>query len=70
MLVPAKTPHPIVERLYRELQKALALPAVKEKLAPFGNEPMPLSPSEFDALIRKEIAINLAVVKAANLKFD
>ena len=70
MLVPAKTPRPIVERLYRELQKTLALPAVKEKLAPLGNEPMPLSPSEFDALIRKEIASNLAVVKAANLKFD
>lgn len=70
MLVPAKTPRPIIERLYQELQKTLALPAVKEKLAPFGNEPMPLSPSEFDALIRKEIASNLAVVKAANLKFD
>lgn len=70
MLVPAKTPRAIVERLYQELQKTLALPAVKEKLAPFGNEPMPLSPSEFDALIRKEIATNLALVKAAHLKFD
>jgi tripartite-type tricarboxylate transporter receptor subunit TctC len=70
MFVPAKTPRPVIERLYRELEKTLALPAVKEKLAPFGNEPMPLSPSEFDALIRKEIESNIAVVKAANLKFD
>lgn len=70
MFVPAKTPRPIIERLYRELQKSLALPGVKEKLAPLGSEPMPLSPSEFDALIRKEIKSNLAVLKAANLKFD
>ena len=70
MFVPAKTPRPIVERLSRELQKTLALPGVKEKLAPLGSEPMPLSPSEFDALIRKEIISNLAVVKAANLKFE
>lgn len=70
MFVPAKTPRPIIERLYREVQKSLALPGVKEKLAPFGSEPMPLSPSEFDALVRKEIKSNLAVLKAANLKFD
>ena len=35
-----------------------------------GNEPMPMTPTEFDAYIRKEIAMNLAIVKAANLKFD
>ena len=70
MFVPAKTPRPIVERLHREVQKALALPVVKERLAPLGIEPMPLSPGEFDALVRNEIESNLAVVKAANLKFD
>ncbi len=70
MFVPTKTPRPIIERLHRELQKTLALPGVKEKLAPLGVEHMPLSPSEFDTLIRREIESNLAVVKAANLKFD
>jgi 3-(3-hydroxy-phenyl)propionate hydroxylase len=30
---------------------------------------MPLSPGEFDALIRREIQANQALVKAANLKF-
>jgi len=70
MFVPAKTPRPIIERLHREVQKALAVPVVQERFAPLGIEPMPLSPGEFDALIRKEIASNLAVVKAANLKFD
>jgi tripartite-type tricarboxylate transporter receptor subunit TctC len=69
-LVPAKTPREIVDRLYRETQKALALPAVQEKFKPQGVEPMPLTPAEFDALIGKEIASNIALVKAAGLKFN
>ena len=70
MFVPAKTPREIVERLYAETQKALRLPAVVEKFGPQGIEPMPMTPAEFDALIKKEIAINVALVKAAGLKFN
>jgi len=69
MFVPAKTPREIVERLYAETQKALRLPAVVEKFGPQGIEPMPMTSAEFDALIKKEIAINVALVKAAGLKF-
>jgi tripartite-type tricarboxylate transporter receptor subunit TctC len=70
MLVPAKTPREIVERLHAETRKALALPAVQEKFKPQGLEPMPVTPAEFDALIKKEIATNIALVKAAGLKFN
>jgi tripartite-type tricarboxylate transporter receptor subunit TctC len=70
MLVPAKTPPAIIERLRAETQKALATPAVQEKFKPQGIEPMPLSPAEFDALIKKEIAANIELVKAAGLKFN
>jgi tripartite-type tricarboxylate transporter receptor subunit TctC len=70
MLVPAKTPRPIVERLHQETQKVLQLPAVRDKFAPQGIEPMALTPAEFDALIKKEIADNIALVKAAGLKFN
>ncbi|MEI7806589.1 MAG: tripartite tricarboxylate transporter substrate binding protein [Hyphomicrobiales bacterium] len=70
MLVPAKTPRAIIERLHRETQKVLALPAVKDKFAPQGIDPMPLSPAQFDALIRKEIDINIKLAKAAGLKFN
>ena len=70
MLAPAKTPRPIIDQLHAEVQKALALPEVQTKLAPQGVEPMPLSPKEFDALIVKEIASNLALAKAAGLKFN
>jgi tripartite-type tricarboxylate transporter receptor subunit TctC len=70
MLAPAKTPRPIVEHLHAEIGKALALPAVQEKLAAQGVEPMPLSPQEFDAMIAKEIVSNIKLAKAAGLKFN
>ncbi len=70
MLVPAATPRAIIDRLYQETQKVLALPAIIEKLKPQGIEPMPLRPEEFDAMIKKEIAANIALVKATGLKFN
>ena len=70
LLVPAKTPQPIIDRLHAEVQKALALPEVKAKLAPQGVEPLPLSPQEFDALIAKEIVSNVKLAQAAGLKFN
>ena len=70
ILAPAQTPKPIVERLHAEITRILAQPEVREKLAKQGVEPLPLSPAEFDALMRKEIETNLALAKAANLKFN
>lgn len=70
MLVPAKTPRAIVERLYTEMQKVLRQPSVMEKLNTQGVEPMPLTPAEFDAMIAKEVKNNIALVKALGLKFN
>jgi tripartite-type tricarboxylate transporter receptor subunit TctC len=67
MLVPAKTPRPIVERLYRDTQAALASPEVKERFAKVGAEPMPMTPQQFDALVKDEIAANKVLVKSANI---
>jgi tripartite-type tricarboxylate transporter receptor subunit TctC len=70
MFVPAKTPRDIVDKLHQETQRALRHPNVVAKFAPQGVEPMPLTPAEFDALVKKEIAANIALVKAAGLKFN
>jgi tripartite-type tricarboxylate transporter receptor subunit TctC len=70
LLAPAKTPKAIVERLHAEVTKALALPQVAEKLAATGNEPLPVTPAEFDAMIKTDIEANIALAKAANLKFN
>jgi tripartite-type tricarboxylate transporter receptor subunit TctC len=70
LLVPASTPNPIIDRLHQEVQKALALPAVMDKFKQQGIESLPMTPAEFDALIKKEIDSNIALVKAAGLKFN
>jgi tripartite-type tricarboxylate transporter receptor subunit TctC len=67
-LVPSGVPRPIVERLYQETKKVMAQPDVIEKFVQQGIEPMPATPTEFDAIIRKEITDNTALVKAIGLK--
>ena len=70
LLVPAKTPRNIITRVHAETEKVLQSPAVVEKFKPLAMEPMPLTPAEFDALIKQEIKNNIALVKAAGLKFN
>jgi tripartite-type tricarboxylate transporter receptor subunit TctC len=70
MLVPAKTPRDIVDRLNTEITKALALPEVQSKLALQGVEPNPLTPTEMDAMNAREIELNLKIAKEAGLKFN
>ena len=65
MIVPAKTPRAIVNRLFEQTQSALQMPDMKERMAKLGAEPMLMPPAEFDAYIRKEIASNATLVKAA-----
>jgi tripartite-type tricarboxylate transporter receptor subunit TctC len=67
IFAPAGTPRDIVERLHRETAKVLQEPVVIEKLATLGVEPMPMTPAAFDEHVKREIAINSALVKAAGL---
>lgn len=67
LFVPAATPRDIVDKLHRETAKALANPTVKESLAKLGAEQTLMEPRGFDAEIRKEIAANAALVKAAGI---
>jgi tripartite-type tricarboxylate transporter receptor subunit TctC len=70
LFVPANTPRATIDRLYQETETALKAPAVVDKFKPQGIEPMPMTSAEFDALIKKEIVANIALVKAAGLKFN
>jgi tripartite-type tricarboxylate transporter receptor subunit TctC len=70
MLIPARTPREVINRLHEETLKVLRQPGVIEKFKPQGIEPMPLTPAEIDALIAREIESNIAIVKAARLKFN
>ena len=67
LAVPAKTPRAIVERLHAETQKALAVPAVQERLATFGVEPMPMTADEFGKFYRDDVAAIVKLAKDVNL---
>ena len=41
MVVPGKTPRPVIDKLHAELKTILALPDVKEAIAKNGMVPMP-----------------------------
>lgn len=70
VFVPSKTPSAIKEKLHQEIAKALANPAVAEKLKNLGADPMPMTSLQYDALVKKEIETNSKIAKAANIKVN
>lgn len=70
MVVPAKTPVSIVTKLHQSTLKTLQTPDITERMAKLGAEQMQMTPREFDAHIKKEIGINAALVKAANINVN
>jgi len=70
LLAPAGTPPDIVNAIQREVAKAIASPAVKEKLLAQGAIPSGNSPQEFAKLIDSELKKWAPVVKASGAKVD
>ena len=68
MFAPSKTPSPILDKLYAETRKALQSPAVQEKLARLGADPMILTTSAFEKLVQSEVAINTKIATAAGVR--
>ena len=68
MLVPARTPRDVVARLHQETVKAIQSAETRDHMAKLGAEPMIMSPDQFDAYIRAEIASNAVLVKAAGVR--
>ena len=68
IFMPAKTPREIVEKANAATLKTLAEPALRDRLLGLDVTPMPLSPKEFDALVRQDIVANAALAKAAGLQ--
>jgi tripartite-type tricarboxylate transporter receptor subunit TctC len=68
LFFPAKTPREIVEKLNLETRKAWENPGLRERFAGLDVTPMPMTPAEFDVLIKREIAANAVLAKAAGLK--
>lgn len=68
MFVPAKTPTAVIDRLSAETAKALAMPAVREKLAKFGVDPMEMTTQQFSKLVADEMVSNAALAISAGIK--
>jgi tripartite-type tricarboxylate transporter receptor subunit TctC len=70
LLAPAKTPRPIVDRLYAATSAAIKLPEMNERLVNLGAEPGGIPPEAFDKLIRDDIVKWGKVVKALGITAD
>jgi tripartite-type tricarboxylate transporter receptor subunit TctC len=68
LLVPAKTPRAIVNRLHAEVTRTLQEPDAREQLAKLGLVSPPTAPEEFDKFIRGEIATYKEIARRANIK--
>lgn len=65
---PARTPRPIIDRLYTEVAKIARDPKMKARLAGQGLELVGNTPEEFNVFIRGEMAKWSKVLKAAGVK--
>jgi tripartite-type tricarboxylate transporter receptor subunit TctC len=70
MIVPAGVPRDTVAKLNREINAALALPEVREKILATGLLPVGGSAEQFDALIKSEIARWDKVIKVRGIKAE
>jgi tripartite-type tricarboxylate transporter receptor subunit TctC len=70
MMVKAGTPKEVVERLNVELNKALNLPDVRERLAALALEPEPMSGAQFGQVIAIETEKWQRIGRAAQIKVD
>jgi tripartite-type tricarboxylate transporter receptor subunit TctC len=67
---PASLPADIVERLNAEVNRALELPDVRERLKPEGIVPSRMSAKEFSAFVAEELKRWGPVVRASGAKAD
>ena len=70
VVVPAGVPKALVARLNAEINKALASPMAKEKLAGSGYELVGGTPEQFTELVRRETAKWADVIKRTGAKVD
>jgi len=70
IFAPAKTPQPVIDKLYRELKTSLDDPSVKAKLLEQGNVAQALPPAEFAKVLDADIARYRTVIERAKIELQ
>jgi len=70
LFVPARTPPAIIERLHREVGKALATADVRQRFEAEGADPAGSAPSEFASFFRVEAGKWAEVARRSGTKLD
>ena len=68
IVVPAKTPKPIIDRLHKEFTTVLNMPEIREILFRQGLDVAATTPQAFGAYIKSETAKWAKVIKASGAK--
>jgi tripartite-type tricarboxylate transporter receptor subunit TctC len=67
VLVPTGTPKDVIDKLYHEIARAMALPDVTQRLAAIGYTPIANTPEEFAAGLKTDVARWAKVIRDANI---
>jgi tripartite-type tricarboxylate transporter receptor subunit TctC len=70
VLVPAKTPRPIINRLNQELVRIIRTPEIAAQIRQVGAEVIANSPDETGALIRTDLKKYAEVIKKLDIKME
>jgi len=70
VMAPAGTPRSVIDRLNAEINRALKVPEIAEKLQALGADIVGGTPEEFAKYLRSEIAKWREVAKRANVKLE
>lgn len=68
VFAPAKTPRAIINKLNREITRALGLPDVRERLRALAAEPTPTTPAQFDKFIAEQLPVIAQLAKKAGIE--
>jgi tripartite-type tricarboxylate transporter receptor subunit TctC len=67
---PAKMPREVTQKLNTEIGRAIAAPALQQRLVAEAIEPMPMSPEQFGDFIKAELERYVALAKERNIRLD
>ena len=70
LLAPAKTPQPIIDRLYRDMARVVQLPEVRQRFDTEGATPSGSTPAEFAAFLKSEAVKWADVAKKSGTRLD